>query len=99
MKSAGLILLDLFLDLIVYSNFLAVFSLLYALSFSILTGYFSGNGNGIIVVSLFNCQSDQTFCDLTYFLSLCFGRNDLASVKQSCNLVAKQSLSLIRCSA
>ena len=94
MKSGRKILFDLFLDLGVNGNLFAVFYLFYTFSVGVLLRYLSGNSNRLEVVLLAYGKSNQAFCNLADFSSLCLCGTDLSVVKQICNLVSEQSFSL-----
>ena len=53
----------------------------------------------LVIVALFDRQSDDAFCDLADFLCLCLSGNDLSMIQESCNLAAKKCFSLVCCSA
>ena len=93
------ILLDLFLNFIVNGSFLSVNNLFYSLAVFVLAGNFSGNGNGLEVVFLAYCHSDQAFSDLADLFCLCLGSNDFAVLNQSGNLASDQCFSLVCSSA
>ena len=78
MKSGSFIFLDLFLYFVVNGNFLAVNNFFYSLAVLVFASYLSGNFNGLEVIFLFYCQSDQTLSDLLYFFCSCLSGNDLA---------------------
>ena len=98
-KSGGLILLDLFLNIIENSNLLSVNDFLNSLAVFVLTSYLRGNCNCVVVVLLFNCKSDELLSDPADFLGLSLCSCDLAVVEKICNLVSEQSLSLAGCSS
>ena len=70
MKSGSFIFLDLFLYFVVNGNFLAVNNFFYSLAVLVFASYLSGNFNGLEVIFLFYCQSDQTLSDLASVVTI-----------------------------
>ena len=93
-QSGRKIFLDLFLNFVKNGYFLAVFILFYTLAILILLRNLYLYGSGLEVVLLLDCQRDQLFCDLLYFLGTSLGRSDAAVQDQHRYLVSQQRLTL-----
>ena len=96
MQTGGLILLDLFLDLIILGDLLAVNHFLDPFTVLVLTRNLCCYSNFLVIVLFFDCKCDQFLGRLADFFCLCLSRHDLAVIDERCYLVTEKRLSLRR---